>query len=110
MMRGRSRKYAEIEKKLIYYLDIHAHKYAQDKCGLRWMFMLNKLLNFVEGLGINNLKASPCWISATLKRNKKVGINFHGESNDMTDEKREIIMSAWCKYFHAKIVEVYIPL
>ena len=45
-----------------------------------------------------------------LKRNKKVGINFHGESNDMTDEKREIIMSAWCKYFHAKILEVYIPL
>ena len=30
----------------------------------------------------------------TLKRNNKVRINLYGESNDMTDEYREIIMSA----------------
>ena len=31
---------------------------------------------------------------------------MHGEANDMTDEEREIIMSAWRKDFHANIAEV----
>ena len=48
--------------------------------------MENKCLRFAEGLGINDFKASPCWISATLKHYNKVGINLHGEENDMTDE------------------------
>ena len=34
---------------------------------------------------------------------------MHGEENDMTDEEREIIMSSWCKDFHAKIVEADTP-
>ena len=38
-----------------------------------------------------------------LKRNKKFGINLCGEANDMTDEEREIIMSAWRKDFHDNI-------
>ena len=38
-----------------------------------------------------------------LKRNDKVGINLHGEENDMTVEKREIIMSAWRKYFMIRL-------
>ena len=46
VMRGRSRKCVKIEKKLIRYLDLRVHKYDQDKCGLRWIFMENKLLKF----------------------------------------------------------------
>ena len=42
VIRGRSCKYVEIDKKLIQYLDLRAHKYAQDKCGLRWIIMENK--------------------------------------------------------------------
>ena len=85
VMRGRSYKYVEIEKKLIQYLDIHAHKYPQEKYGVGWIFMENKWLKFAKGSGINDFKASPFWISATLKRNKKVGINLHGAENDMKD-------------------------
>ena len=48
--------------------------------------MENKWLNFVEGLGINEFKASPFYISATFKRNEKVEINLNGEANDITDE------------------------
>ena len=44
--------------------------------------------------------------AGTLKTNIKVGINFHDKANDMADEERAIIMSAWHKHFHAKIVEV----
>jgi len=106
VMRGRSRKYVEIEKKLIQYLDLRAQKYAQDKCGVRWIFIEKICLKFAEGLGLTDFKASPSWISATLKRNKKVGINLPGKANDMTNEEREVIMSAWRKDFQTKIVEV----
>ena len=55
---------------------------------------------------LNGFKPSPLWISATLNFNKKVGINFHGETNDMTYEEREIIMSEWRNDFHANIEEL----
>ena len=71
--------------------------------------MENKLFKFSEGLGINDFKASPFWISATLKRNKKVGINLHGEASAVTDEEREIIVSEWRNNFHDKISEVDTP-
>ena len=67
------------------------------------------MLEFSEGLGLNEFKSSPYWISATLKCNKKVGINLYGEENNMIDEEREIIKLAWWKGFHAKIKEVYRP-
>ena len=56
VIRGHSRKCAEIEKKLIQYLDLRAHRYAQDTCGVRWIFMENKCLKFAEGLGLNDFK------------------------------------------------------
>ena len=71
--------------------------------------MDNKFLNFEERLGLNDFKYPPCWISATLKRNKKFGINLHGEANAMIYEERKIIMSEWHKYFHAKISELDTP-
>ena len=53
VMRGHRHKYVEIEKKIIQYLDLRVHRYSQYKCGVRWIFMENKCLNFSEGLGIN---------------------------------------------------------
>ena len=49
--------------------------------------MEKKCLEFSEGLGVNDFKCSTCWISATPKRNKKVGINLHGEENYVIDEE-----------------------
>ena len=60
--------------------------------------MEKKLLNFEERLGINDFKASPYWMSATLKRNKNFGIHLNGKANDMTDEETEMIMSAKSHY------------
>ena len=71
--------------------------------------MENKCLKFSESFGINGFKASPCWISAMLKRNKKFRINLHGEAIDTIDEDREIIISSWCKDFHANIAEADKP-
>ena len=63
----------------------------------------------VEGMGHSDFKASQLWVPATLKFNKKVGINLHGESNDIKDEESYIIMSVWRKYFHANILAVDTP-
>ena len=92
VMWGHRRKYTEIENKLIQYLDLCAHKYSQSKCGVRWIFIENKWLKFAEGSGLNDFKAPLIWISATLKCNKKFGINFPGEANDMTYKEKGIIM------------------
>ena len=67
------------------------------------------MLEVCRRLGDNDFKASPCWVLATLKRNKKVGINLHGEANDMADEERGVIISAWRKDVHSKIAEVDTP-
>ena len=104
MMQVRSRKHAEIDNKLIHYLDICTHKYPQDTCGVRCIFMENKILRFAEGLGLNDFKDSLCWISDTLNRNKKVVINLNDEANDITYQEKEIIMSEWRNDFYAKIV------
>ena len=108
-MRDHSRKYVEIERKLIEYLDLRAQKYVQDKCGVRWIFMEKECLKSAGGLGSNDFKSSPRWISATLRHNKKVGINLYGEANDMIYEDRDIIMSALRKDFHANIADVDKP-
>ena len=60
-------------------------------------------------MGLNDFTASPCFISAKLKCNNKVRINIHGEKNDVTYEESYIIISAWRKVFHDKIVEVDTP-
>ena len=71
--------------------------------------MKNKWLKFSEDLGLSDRKESQFWISAKLKCNKLVGINLHGETNAMAYEERKIIISAWRKVFHDKIVEVDTP-
>ena len=71
--------------------------------------MENKCLKFSESFGVNDFKASPCWISATLKRNNNFRIYLHGEAIDIIDEDREIIISSWCKDFHANIAEADKP-
>ena len=98
-MQGCSRKYAEIEKKLIQYLDIRAQKYAQYKCGVTWIFIGNKLLKFGEVFGIKDFKASPICVSYTFKHNKKVVINLNSEKNDTIDEKRDIIFQHSARIF-----------
>ena len=83
-------------------MQINNIKASVEQGGSIW----EKILNILEGLGLTYFKSPTCCISATLKRNKKVVNNLHGESNDMTDGERDIIMSTWRKDFYAKIMEV----
>jgi len=89
--RRRIRKYEEIEKKLIEYLDLHAQAYKQDKCGLSWILLQKKCLQFADLLGYEEFHASPGWISDTLKNHGRTGIIKQLESevpsNVMDDNK-----------------------
>lgn len=105
--KNRNRAYQDIEMKLIDYIDLRGKNYKMDKCGLSWVTLRNKSLQFADLLGYDEeeFKASDGWISNTLKRNGKVGITCHGEANDMTEEHRKKIMKKWLKEFHELIEE-----
>ena len=54
------------------------------------------------GLSLDgSFNASPGWIANTLKRHGIIGINLHGEANDLDDAEREKVMLEWTtKKFH----------
>jgi hypothetical protein len=106
-MRGRVRKFEDIEKRLIQYLDLRARAYLQDKCGVSWITLVKKSLQFADLLGYSEdeFKASPGWVAATLKNYGKIGINLHGEANNMSEEARADIMKVWCVDFHRILEE-----
>ena len=76
VIRGRRRKYVEIEKKLIRYLDLCAHKYTQDKCGVSRIFMEKKCSKFAEGLGLNDSKPHHAGFQLRLITIKRSGSIF----------------------------------
>jgi hypothetical protein len=105
--RSRDRKFEDVEERLIKYLDLRARAHLQDKCGVSWVTLENRCLQFADLLGCSReeFKASPGWIAATLKNYGKLGVNLHGEANDMSKEERAEIMKVWCVEFHRILEE-----
>jgi hypothetical protein len=105
--RGRDRKFIDVEEKLIEYLNLRARAYLLDKCGISWITLTNKSLQFADlcGYSEDEFKASPGWIENTLKNYGKIGVNLHGEANDMSGEERAATMKDWCVDFHRIIEE-----
>jgi hypothetical protein len=56
-----------------------------------------------------NFEASPWFISWVLRDHNLIGVSLHGEANDMDDEEREWIMSAWRGKFWKKLRDRNIP-
>lgn len=90
--RVRRRPYADVEEDLFNYIRKRALLYQQDKCGLSWMLMKEKARSIYSTLfpeadvnpNLPTLKASDGWIAKVLKRNDFVGVNLHGEANDIS--------------------------
>ena len=103
-----SRKYATVT-----YINISEilRKYRTNKCGINWLTLRHKAIMYVKELGLapSAFKASDGWIANALQRHGKVGINLHGEGNDMTAEEREGIMVDWRVKFHELLEEFSIP-
>jgi hypothetical protein len=68
--RGRDRKFEDIEKRLIEYLELRAKVYKQDNCGVSWITLTEKCLQFADllGYGEGEFKASPGWLATALKK------------------------------------------
>ena len=65
---------------------------------------------FAANLWIENFNASSGWLAKTLNRYDRVGINLHGEADDMDPEERQRVISEWKdKEFHPIIEKYDIP-
>jgi hypothetical protein len=68
--RCRERKFQDIEKKLNEYLDLRVKVYKKDNCGVSWITLTEKCLQFADLLGYDEheFKASSGWIADALKK------------------------------------------
>jgi DDE superfamily endonuclease/Tc5 transposase DNA-binding domain len=80
--------------------------YKRDKCGVSWELLKLKAIKYAQELGIQNFKASSGWLTLTMKRHNKIGI----EADDFTPEKRIQIVEDWKKAdFHPLIEKFNVP-
>ena len=100
-IRQRQRKYIEIEKKLVNYIHARRRSYTQDKCGLSWIRMKTKCLQWAQKYeGMDDFSCSNNWIHKVLVRNCLMKVNLHGEGNEMTPEREAEVMTPWLSNFH----------
>jgi hypothetical protein len=82
--RTRESEYAEVEKKLVEY--INQRIISQDKLGLSHRYLQNKALEFckivypADSEEIREFRASNGWLSNVLKRNNFDGLTLHDEA------------------------------
>jgi hypothetical protein len=84
------------------YVEIHSHRFQNHNCGLSWMILETKLLNWaaLEDQTIyKNFKASPGFISRALKDDELIGIDLHGKGNDMIDDQHKKLIDPWLDTF-----------
>jgi hypothetical protein len=101
--RSRESKYKVLEDKLVEYICLHQKLYQTDKCGLSWLILQKKLLNWAKLEENDDFQASPSFISRVLQTHNLIGVSLHGEANNMDDEMREGIMLEWQGKFWAKL-------
>ena len=95
--RERTKKFVQVEERLINYINLRTEEYKRDKCGLSWMLLKEKTLKWGKELGLEASQASNGWITDTLRRYGITRVTLHGEANDLTDEDVEKVITPWRK-------------
>jgi DDE superfamily endonuclease/Tc5 transposase DNA-binding domain len=99
--------FPEVEAKLVAYMEIRARCYKYDKCGLSHQLLKAKATKYAHDLGLTNFKASNGWLEKTLRRNGKVGIQRHGEADDLSPEFLQKTIEDWKKNQFFPLIEEY---
>lgn len=87
--RNRSGTYLQVDEQLLRYIELRSQLYIRDKCGLTYLYLKDKALQFASHLGHNDsFKASNGWLSNVVRRGKKISIALHGEGMDMSPEMK----------------------
>ena len=89
MKRQRQRKFEVIEQKLISYIELRERRYQQDRCGLSWVIMREKCLQWAKDAGEAEFKCSAGWINDTIRRSGKCSVTLHGEGQEISAEDAE---------------------
>jgi hypothetical protein len=88
LLRQRTRKYVGLETKLIAYVDAHSRKYQNDKCGMSWLRMEHKCIEWAKEAGLGGeFKCSSGWIDKTLKRHNRTRVSLHEEEVEEEEEQ-----------------------
>ena len=101
--RLKTRKFLEVEEKLVRYIRLRSDRYEKDKCGLSWLGLRGKCLewkNLEPSLRDEPFNCSAGWMSSMLKRNGLTKVKLHGEANSMTPQEEALIMVPWLEEFH----------
>ena len=99
-------KHKEVEEKLVHYIDLRAKLFKMDGKGLSWQIMQAKCAEWAKDENDakhKDFKASPGFICNVLNRNDIVGINLHGEGNEMSDDERCELIGTFKDEFHQVI-------
>lgn len=115
--RQRKTEFDDVEAKLIEYINLRADKFLlshdkRQKIGLGYIILIDKAHLFAKQLGYSEeaFKGSPGWISSTLKRHNKVGVNLQGEAGEKTDEQAEMLMRHFRDELQALMDKHNVPL
>ena len=81
--RNRQGYFVDVENKLVQYIQLRLQKYSEEKCGLSYLLMKAKAMQFAEEVGCEKqFTASNGWIEKVLRRHGLSGFSLYGEGND----------------------------
>ena len=99
----KSSAYPQVEQSLVKYIELRRSLLSRDKCGLSWISLKSKAVEFAEKLlsdeEYREFRSSDGWLDRTLKRHNLIGVNLHGESGDMSHEEAEQKMECFRREF-----------
>ena len=86
-----------MENRIVAYIKVRQERYKQDKCGLSWSYLRAKAMKYAETEEDKELYktflASDGWLNKLMHRQKLKSFKLHGETNEMSEEKRTEIMT-----------------
>jgi DDE superfamily endonuclease/Tc5 transposase DNA-binding domain len=106
-------KYANVNAKIIEYIDLRRRLYQRDKCGVSYMLLKEKALDIASKVLDEELKsqftASNGWLHYLLKRSGYLKVNLHGEGGEVNVEEAEQQMKVFRKKLGDHMEEHGIP-
>ena len=102
--------YHEIEELLLTYLITRLERYSEERVGISWLLMQEKLKEWKEQMHnqekYSKFKASPGFIEKCLERNGISKITLHGEGAEMSLEERLAVVAEFSKELDGLIDEL----
>jgi hypothetical protein len=92
-IRNRAGKYDAVSEGLVKYIELRRKLFNTDGLGLSWALLKDRAIKIGEKCldpnDFQNFKASDGYFEKVLKANDLIGVNLHGEANEIDEETAE---------------------